>query len=118
MDMEQLVASAQICSAVFGSCEHDLVLVELPVPLCLNQGLAAQGLRLLGLIGFLPDGAVHSVRAEELSDASITSLLPVFARQVDRALARAGLERAAQPAPPDDFVAFMDALIALPDNRT
>jgi hypothetical protein len=118
---EILTQTAQILSAVIGRPEtDDFVLVEMPVPDCISHGLAAQGMRFIGLLG-LVDGEPRSAMAELVSDEAYASLSDVFVLQVMRVLgSRVEQIRdhiSAAPEPKDDFVAFASALLALPDSR-
>jgi hypothetical protein len=115
---ETLTQTAQILSAIIGRPEtNEFVVVEMPVPECVSQGLALQGMRFVGLMGIV-DGEGRSAMAELLSDEQIAQLEDVFARQVARVLA-ARLEnlRAVPPESKDDFVSWASSLYALEDPR-
>jgi hypothetical protein len=119
---EELTATAQILSAIIGRPEtQEYVVVEMPVPDSVSQGLAVQGMRFLGLMGIV-DGASRTALAEQLSDVAMVSLADVFVQQVVRVLSSrvAAQERAAAEAeapPKDEWLAFMNTLTALPDDR-
>jgi len=121
----ELAATAQVLSQIIGNPETgDFVLVEEPVPECVSQGLAAQGMRFCGLLGIV-DGATRAALKEELSDEAYTGLAQIFNQQVMRVLAarleerdRSEAERAtAVSGPVDDFVSWANALHDLPDLR-
>jgi hypothetical protein len=112
-----LTQTAQILSAIIGRPEtNEFVVVEMPTPDCVTQGLAAQGYRFVGLMGIV-DGEGRSAMAESLSSEQIAQLADVFALQVARITAGQEQTRPVPPAPADDFTTFAESLFALPDPR-
>jgi hypothetical protein len=118
---DQLVFTSRVASCVLGNpATRDFILVSLDAPPmddALRADAAQRGLYFCGVMGII-DGVSRTELAEALSSEAIAILSNEFVGQVVLTIAaRLASLRAVPPTPTDDFVAFMDALIALPDNR-